>query len=327
MSKNIDPLLLHQCHHQLSTGKKCGRVCDNKGFCNWHNPEGQSKKVDISKLLADNLKSGNSGEGYILKHCDLNNIDLVNRGCHEGFNLIGADFYRANLRSAHLFKANLKDGSLMKADLSHANLHEANLEGCNLLGAKFDGAKIENVKWGAQLLQEAQAKEDPERALEYYQQVVEICRGIRKAAENQGLFETAGYFFHKEMMYRRFQIPKYSFARVISKIVDIVCGYGEKPLRVVTFSILFIMICAIGFAFGGVAYNGENIQISMDLSLWQNIKVFLGSIYFSVVTFTTLGYGDLTPLGMVRTLAAFEAFIGSFTSALFVVVFVKKMTR
>ncbi|MGK0441311.1 MAG: voltage-gated potassium channel Kch [Pseudohongiellaceae bacterium] len=51
-------------------------------------------------------------------------------------------------------------------------------------------------------------------------------------------------------------------------------------------------------------------------------------MYFSVVTFTTLGYGDLTPSsGVSRALAAIEAFAGSFTIALFVVVFVKKMTR
>ncbi|MCJ8314271.1 MAG: pentapeptide repeat-containing protein [Saccharospirillaceae bacterium] len=319
--------LLQSCLYKLSNGELCARACDNKGFCSWHSPEGQSKDVSISQLLSENLKSGACGEGYILKHCNLQNIDLVNRGCHDGYNLIGADFYHANLKSAHLFKANLKNASLMKADLSYANLHEVNLEGCNLLGAKFDGAKIENVRWGNELLQETQAREQPERALEYYQQVVEICRGIRKAAENQGLFETAGYFFHKEMVYRRFQIPKFSFQRFISKTVDIFCGYGEKPIRVVLFSIFFILVCALGFAYGGVAYNAENIKLSMDHSIWGNAKVLLGSIYFSVVTFTTLGYGDLTPVGMVRVLAAFEAFIGSFTSALFVVVFVKKMTR
>jgi len=46
-----------------------------------------------------------------------------------------------------------------------------------------------------------------------------------------------------------------------------------------------------------------------------------------VVTFTTLGYGDISPIGVTRFFATFEAFIGSFSLALFVVVFVKKMTR
>jgi voltage-gated potassium channel Kch len=54
---------------------------------------------------------------------------------------------------------------------------------------------------------------------------------------------------------------------------------------------------------------------------------FFNSLYFSVVTFTTLGYGDISPVGVARFIAACEAFLGSFTMALFVVVFVKKMTR
>jgi len=37
--------------------------------------------------------------------------------------------------------------------------------------------------------------------------------------------------------------------------------------------------------------------------------------------------GDFNPMGISRTIAVIEAFTGSFTIALFVVVFVKKITR
>jgi len=50
-------------------------------------------------------------------------------------------------------------------------------------------------------------------------------------------------------------------------------------------------------------------------------------LYFSVVTFTTLGYGDIIPLGISRLFAGIEALLGGFILAIFVVVFVKKMTR
>jgi hypothetical protein len=47
-----------------------------------------------------------------------------------------------------------------------------------------------------------------------------------------------------------------------------------------------------------------------------------------VVTFTTLGYGDIHPLGFSSHAIAFsEAFIGAFFIALFVVVFARKMMR
>lgn len=57
------------------------------------------------------------------------------------------------------------------------------------------------------------------------------------------------------------------------------------------------------------------------------VTVFLDALYFSVVTFTTLGYGDFAPVGPSRIIASAEAIIGSFTIALFVVVFVRRMAR
>ncbi len=63
------------------------------------------------------------------------------------------------------------------------------------------------------------------------------------------------------------------------------------------------------------------------MGLTDNALAFLNILYFSVATFTTLGYGDMSPVGISRLIAASEAFLGAFILALFVVVFVKKMTR
>ena len=52
---------------------------------------------------------------------------------------------------------------------------------------------------------------------------------------------------------------------------------------------------------------------------------FLNCLYFSVVTFTTLGYGDFQPLvGWSRFLVSFEALLGAFTMALFVYTFARR---
>ena len=141
------------------------------------------------------------------------------------------------------------------------------------------------------------------------------------------MFENAGHFFYKEMVMRRLQMRPFSIKRGISKAVDVFCGYGENPLRVVLFSLCIIFFCATLYFGLGISDGGEYIGLQPQLSLLDNIKHFFSCIYFSVVTFTTLGYGDLTPSGPSRILAAVEAFTGSFTIALFVVVFVKKMTR
>ena len=51
-------------------------------------------------------------------------------------------------------------------------------------------------------------------------------------------------------------------------------------------------------------------------------------LYFSIVTFTTLGYGDLLPgSGWMRTVACFEALCGVALMALFIVALARKFTR
>ncbi len=150
---------------------------------------------------------------------------------------------------------------------------------------------------------------------------------LRLENERQGLFEVAGFFFRKEMTMRRLRMPRFSVGRIASKFVDLVCGYGEQPLNVVKFSVAFILLCAFVYYGLGINQNGISVGFSASSSLRDNFLNFFNCLYFSIVTFTTLGYGDLTPVGLARVTAAFEAFVGSFTLALYVVVFVKKVTR
>ena len=322
-----------QCAYIHSDQSRCPHAANDFGLCHWHDPRvSKSQDKDCAKQLEQQIQKNINLSGYSLQRCSLENLNLVRHGHHSGYELRFIDFYRADLRSAHFFQADLRGSSLMKADLREANLHFTNLEDVNLLGAKLDGAKIENVNWGIMLLQERQAKEAKrqghhQKANDYYEQAEEICRHIRKVAENQGLFETAGTFFYKEMVVRRKQLPRSSATRWVSKIVDVFCGYGERPARVILFSLSLIAIYSLIFAMLGIQSSSGILRFSTDLSVLQNLNVWANTLYYSVVTFTTLGYGDLVPIGFSRLFAAVEAFTGSFTLALFVVVFVKKMTR
>ena len=50
-------------------------------------------------------------------------------------------------------------------------------------------------------------------------------------------------------------------------------------------------------------------------------------LYFSVITFTTIGYGDYAPRGWLRVVAAVEGFLGLFLMAVFTVSFARKFLR
>ena len=324
-----------QCCYISPYGQTCRQISESHsqaGYCYWHNNQAIKTEPHLAEKLQNLASAGTSLVGFSLKRADLTELNLVNHNSKMGYDLSHADLYHAKLSGAHLFHLDLHGASLMKADLSNANLHCANLEDCNLLGVKLTNARIENVTWGEQILQEKNADKacregNREEMLDCLEQAEEIYRNLRKAAENQGLFEISGHFFYKEMVMRRYQLPRFSFHRIISKTVDWFCGYGERPLNVVLFSLLLIGVSAILYFFLGIENSQQVIQLSFSASLYTNFISFLECLYFSVVTFTTLGYGDIVPIGAARPIAALEAFTGNFTIALFVVVFVKKMTR
>jgi ion channel/pentapeptide repeat protein len=295
----------------------------------WQKGE-MAEHANVKTLLEQRASTGEPMSKFSLVKANLSGINLVKKASKTGYQMTDSDLYHADFTHAHCFKLDLSGSSLMKADFSFANLHCANLSNCNLLGAIFKGAKLENVTWGKQIMQEQQAAEAQDLAVakDCYEQAEEVYRNLRMVTEKQGLFEQAGQFFQNEMAMRRMQMPLFSIRRLISKFVDLFCGYGERPSRVVAFTLVVIGVFSLLFFYSGIQSAGQAIAFDSSLTVNENFKHYLSSLYFSVVTYTTLGYGDLAPtLGVSRFLAAFEALIGGFTLALFVVVFVKKMTR
>lgn len=320
------------CKYKYKDQRHCRNEADESGLCFWHNPKADKNNVFVKEELEKYLQTSSNLEGFQLSNADLHGVRLMVPGQQEGVNLSYADLYRANLSHAHLFHINLSHSSLMKTNMSETNLNLADLTDANMLGTIFSHTKIEHIQWGKRIIQERKAlkaykEHKKEESSDYFGQSEEIYRNLRKLSESRGHFEHAGYFFHKEMVMRRFQLRPYSFQRMISRLVDLFCGYGEKPINVIFFSLVVILSSAVLFYFVGIQNGDRFAAFSLMNSLSGNVMDFFNALYFSVVTFTTLGYGDISPVGFSRAIAATEAFIGSFTLALFVVVFVKKMTR
>ena len=105
--------------------------------------------------------------------------------------------------------------------------------------------------------------------------------------------------------------PEYVFGRGVF-------GYGEKPLRPLGAGAAVIVVCALVYwLFSGACFTAT-----------REVAGFFDSVYFSIVTFTTLGYGDLRPLATpFRLIAAGEALSGAVLMALFVVSLARRFTR
>ena len=123
--------------------------------------------------------------------------------------------------------------------------------------------------------------------------------------------------------------------------LNLLYGYGERPLNVVASAIVTILVFALLYmCFGVEQGSGDrlptyNIVREMQLGIqqkdlftriqkipWSSTRDYL---YFSVVTFTTLGFGDIRPQsGWSRTVAALEALGGVILIALFIFTFARK---
>jgi len=171
-----------------------------------------------------------------------------------------------------------------------------------------------------------------------------IYRRLKQSYQKYGDSETAGKFYYQEMECKRKQLKMFRklFWDVVYKKL---CGYGEKPFNVIGYSGLIILASSLFFFYNGIELLGSKVLgvttrvIDYNLSLnssgiqWakSNFYLFIGDwlkcLYTSVITFTTLGYGDVHPIGYSRIVASVEAGLGIIMTALFIFVFTRKMLR
>jgi hypothetical protein len=341
-------LLLRQRNH-------CGRrLFEGSDYCYWHTQSGDKyspKSVQnyfgdgstLGHILASEVAEGRSLESAYLVCAPLGG-NLIS----PGYNLRGGHFERANLSGAVLSYSDLEG-----VDFSYANLESARLSNCRIAGARFVGARL----FGAKLRDNdfsgvSGLTKDSFRGLkwgwlpiyrmleEYPQQCERMYRKLAAYFSAEGLLDDASWAAYRSCLMRhqllfkqlspsqisvtnlvesamhekpltlgREPFRQFGFAWVFammawcrSSLLRIVMGYGEKPLRVVVNAGCAMLSYAVVYFFLGAIDE----------------KTFLASLYFSIVTFTTLGYGDIAPHGYMRLIAASEALVGLLLSGLFI---------
>jgi len=107
-------------------------------------------------------------------------------------------------------------------------------------------------------------------------------------------------------------------------VFDKIGLYATSPGRVL------LSVLVFWFCFGLLYFITELSGLGRTVSAVGNpdgLSVMLQSFYHSAITFFTIGYGDVYPMGLSRILSGIEGFMGVFMMSYFTVAFVRKVLR
>lgn len=156
-------------------------------------------------------------------------------------------------------------------------------------------------------------------------------------------FNSSGQYNDEDLAYvayKRFEfkhrkeilLTSNSKSKIVSRIslffqklvFDYMGLYATSPMRVFSSMVIVYLIFSMIYFAVGLFFNTE---IQTGLTNPEPLNDIAKSLYFSAITFFTIGYGDYFPHGFIRWIACIEGFSGVFMMAYFVVAFVRKMLR
>jgi uncharacterized protein YjbI with pentapeptide repeats len=163
----------------------------------------------------------------------------------------------------------------------------------------------------------------------------------KNAATATGFDEAAGEFRVKRQRWARknhFEIFSSRTESTISRVkslsralenlfLDMTCGYGVRLGRILFVFLIVPLIPALLFVFGGRLFETGAGQIGTftDLLTASGQSVLVDNIYFSYVTFLTVGYGNIRPIApLARLVAGVEVYLNVILGGLVIYSLIKR---
>ena len=255
----------------------------------------------------------------------------------EQTQLDGATLRNVNLRWSAIRDVGFKGTQLIDCNLSQATwtgcyFRHTVFERCDIVNAKFERSDFSNAR-----IEDSRLDFTSFRECEITLQTIRfrddisprvlarVCRNLKLNAMAMGHFADAGELTYMEKTHERHTLHHHAFTTeherlgervkalrdwVVSVFLSLLWGYGEKPER-----ITLVMAVAI-FFFGTLQYWLDGIPGAS----------FGAHLYFSGITFLTIGYGDLVPVAPIpRLLAVIEGVVGITVLGMLIASWTKKI--
>lgn len=120
--------------------------------------------------------------------------------------------------------------------------------------------------------------------------------------------------------------------QILSSLIWCSCGYGERPGNTLVCIIFSIVLWALLYLITGFEIDQEVLCLSeliaSNAPITAIIKAFGHSLFFSITTFSTVGYGNYVPAGTLSLIASgAQMLVGVSLTALWTGCIFRKITR
>jgi len=211
-----------------------------------------------------------------------------------------------------------KDTDFQRVCLTNCAFYGSNIKEVNLTGAIW----IEKITSNQVI---------PEERSRNYEEAKGVYRNIKNSYKAFGNYDMAANFYYREMECVRKH--NYPLTRLLTLgfiwhviILYLFCGYGEKHRRIVIGAAIIVFSFAALYypnpwGWGFIELKGAN----WEHKVWSDA---ITAIHFSIVTFTTLGYGNIYPVNLPAKVAtALEVIFGYVVFGALVALVVWKISR
>ena len=241
-------------------------------------------------------------EGAYLWGAHLENAHLL------AAHLEGAELTEVHLEGAILIEAHLEGAKLLEAHLERADLYNAHLEGAELTEVHLEGAKLSDTDLRAANFRKAivdgetliwSCKVNKWKQEKWYTDFAGV--GLESMRIQPGLKQLLEYNIRRSNWHRWYK--KHPIIKCLVWPFWQISDYGLSTTRII------VIFFGLAFAFASVYYWGGVVDFYLlgnktnpgfvdslfvvgdRLVPWWQVP--LRSIYFSIVTMTTLGFGDM----------------------------------
>lgn len=270
-------------------------------LCNANLERADLRGADLSEaeLLSANLEHAD------LSGATANRAGLGKAKLHHA-NLASLHAVGASLGAADLSRANLSGANLSEARLGGADLSHADLSGCRLFHADLTGATVAHAHF-----RRCDLRGSALSGLRRFESAEFLHVDIRDV-NFSGAYRLRRHIMDMEYLSEfRSQGP---FASALYWLWWLSSDCGRSLLRFGLWVVAFVVAFGVAYARCNIDYGDHPTPLS--------------PYYFSLVTLSTLGYGDVTPADAVaQALVMVQVSLGYLMLAGLTAIFTNKMAR